>query len=106
MQPAPRHRSPTRVPRGGPNGGPAVRRCDERNRGRRTSATFPRGEESAVPVMPGAEPFTHVGGSTGALLCHGFTGSPQSLRPWAEYLANAGLSVWLARLPGDGPTCA
>ena len=55
-----------------------------------------------MPVMPGAEPFTHVGGSTGALLCHGFTGSPQSLRPWAEYLAEAGLSVWLPRLPGHG----
>jgi carboxylesterase len=54
--------------------------------------------------MPGAEPFTHVGGSTGALLCHGFTGSPQSLRPWAEYLAEAGLSVWLPRLPGHGTT--
>ncbi len=55
-----------------------------------------------MPVMPGAEPFTHVGGSTGALLCHGFTGSPQSLRPWAEYLAEVGLSVWLPRLPGHG----
>ena len=41
---------------------------------------------------------------TGALLCHGFTGSPQSLRPWAEYLAEAGLSVWLPRLPGHGTT--
>jgi carboxylesterase len=57
-----------------------------------------------MPVMPGAEPFTHAGGSTGALLCHGFTGSPQSLRPWAEYLAEAGLSVWLPRLPGHGTT--
>ena len=55
-----------------------------------------------MPVMPGAEPFTHVGGSTGVLLCHGFTGSPQSLRPWAEYLAEAGLSVSLPRLPGHG----
>ncbi len=57
-----------------------------------------------MPVMPGAEPFTHVGGATGALLCHGFTGSPQSLRPWAEYLAEAGLSVSLPRLPGHGTT--
>jgi carboxylesterase len=57
-----------------------------------------------MPVLPGAEPFSHVGGSTGALLCHGFTGSPQSLRPWAEYLADAGLSVWLPRLPGHGTT--
>jgi carboxylesterase len=55
-----------------------------------------------MPVMPGAEPFTHMGSSTGVLLCHGFTGSPQSLRPWAEYLAEAGLSVSLPRLPGHG----
>jgi carboxylesterase len=54
--------------------------------------------------MPGAEPFSHDGGSTGVLLCHGFTGSPHSLRGWAEYLADAGLSVSLPRLPGHGTT--
>ena len=57
-----------------------------------------------MPVMPGAEPFGHAGGATGVLLCHGFTGSPQSLRPWAQYLADAGLSVSLPRLPGHGTT--
>ncbi|HEX3489085.1 MAG TPA: alpha/beta fold hydrolase [Streptosporangiaceae bacterium] len=57
-----------------------------------------------MPVMPGAEAFSHRGGTTGVLLCHGFTGSPQSLRPWAEYLAGAGLSVSLPRLPGHGTT--
>ena len=57
-----------------------------------------------MPVMPGAEAFSHQGGATGVLLCHGFTGSPQSLRPWAEYLAEAGLSVSLPRLPGHGTT--
>lgn len=57
-----------------------------------------------MPVMPGAEAFTHDGGSTGVLLCHGFTGSPQSLRPWADYLAAADLSVSLPRLPGHGTT--
>jgi len=57
-----------------------------------------------MPVMPGAEAFVHHGGPTGVLLCHGFTGSPQSLRPWAEYLAAAGLSVSLPRLPGHGTT--
>jgi carboxylesterase len=57
-----------------------------------------------MPVMPGAEAFAHQGGPTGVLLCHGFTGSPQSLRPWAEYLAAAGLSVSLPRLPGHGTT--
>jgi carboxylesterase len=57
-----------------------------------------------MPVMPGAEAFVRHEGPTGVLLCHGFTGSPQSLRPWAEYLAEAGLSVSLPRLPGHGTT--
>jgi carboxylesterase len=57
-----------------------------------------------MPVLPGAEPFSHDGGPTGVLVCHGFTGSPQSVRPWAEYLAAAGLTVSLPRLPGHGTT--
>lgn len=57
-----------------------------------------------MPVMPGAEAYHHVGGQIGVLLCHGFTGSPQSLRPWGEYLAAAGLTVSLPRLPGHGTT--
>jgi carboxylesterase len=36
------------------------------------------------------------------LLCHGFTGSPQTLRSWAEYPADQDLSVSLPRLPGHG----
>jgi carboxylesterase len=59
-----------------------------------------------MPLMPGAEPFRHEGGRTGALLVHGFTGTPQSLRGWAQYLADAGLSVELPRLPGHGTTVA
>jgi len=55
-----------------------------------------------VPLMPGAEPYRHDGGETGVLLCHGFTGSPQSLRPWGEYLAERGLTVSLPLLPGHG----
>jgi carboxylesterase len=57
-----------------------------------------------VPLMPGAEPFAHDGGSVGALVLHGFTGSPRSVRPWGEALADAGLSVRLPRLPGHGST--
>jgi carboxylesterase len=57
-----------------------------------------------MPLMPDAEPFAHSGSSTGVLLCHGFTGTPGSLRPWADYLAAAGLSVSLPRLPGHGTT--
>ena len=57
-----------------------------------------------MPVMPGAEPYFHRGGDTAVLLCHGFTGTPASLRPWAEYLAAAGLTVSVPRLPGHGTT--
>jgi carboxylesterase len=38
----------------------------------------------------------------GALVVHGFTGQPRSMRPWADHLAAAGLSVELPRLPGHG----
>ena len=57
-----------------------------------------------MSVLPGAEPYSHRGGPIGVLLCHGFTGSPGSMRPWAEYLAAEGLTVSLPRLPGHGTT--
>ena len=53
-------------------------------------------------VLPGAEPYAADGGAVGIVLSHGFTGTPQSLRPWAEHLAAAGFSVRLPRLPGHG----
>ena len=59
-------------------------------------------DDASMPVLPGAEPFSSDGGPVGVLLCHGFTGSPQSMRPWAEHLAAAGLTVSLPRLPGHG----
>lgn len=55
-----------------------------------------------MPVLPGAEPFRQPGGETGVLVCHGFTGSPQSVRPWAEHLAARGLTVSMPLLPGHG----
>ncbi|MFF0391608.1 alpha/beta hydrolase [Kitasatospora sp. NPDC004615] len=55
-----------------------------------------------MPLMPGAEPYRHDGGPVGVLLVHGFTGSPQSMRPWAEHLADAGLTVSVPLLPGHG----
>ncbi|MFG2821050.1 alpha/beta hydrolase [Kitasatospora sp. NPDC048365] len=55
-----------------------------------------------MPLLPGAEPFRHRAGPVGVLLVHGFTGSPQSMRPWAEHLAAAGYSVSLPLLPGHG----
>ncbi|MGH3620951.1 MAG: carboxylesterase, partial [Sciscionella sp.] len=34
-----------------------------------------------MPVLAGAEPFTHDGtNDVGVLLCHGFTSTPQSMR--------------------------
>ncbi|QMU75878.1 alpha/beta fold hydrolase [Streptacidiphilus sp. PB12-B1b] len=55
-----------------------------------------------MPLLPGAEPYRHQGGRVGVLVCHGFTGSPQSMRPWAEAAAADGLSVSLPLLPGHG----
>jgi carboxylesterase len=53
-------------------------------------------------VMPGAEPLAYDGGEVGVLLCHGFTGTPSSMRPWAEHLAADGYTVHAPRLPGHG----
>lgn len=47
-------------------------------------------------------PMTHDAGEVGVLLCHGFTGSPASMRPWAEFMAGHGYSVRLPLLPGHG----
>jgi carboxylesterase len=53
-------------------------------------------------VLAGCEPFSAAGGPHGALVLHGFTGNPASMRPLAERLAGAGYSVELPRLPGHG----
>jgi carboxylesterase len=49
-----------------------------------------------------AEPFSADGGQAGAVLCHGFTGMPGSMRPWGEALAAAGHTVRVPLLPGHG----
>jgi carboxylesterase len=38
------------------------------------------------------------------LVLHGFTGSPRTVRPWAEHLAAVGLTVRAPLLPGHGGT--
>ncbi len=54
-------------------------------------------------MLPGCEPWSSPGGGPhGALVLHGFTGSPVSMRPLAEALAAAGHAVELPRLPGHG----
>ena len=63
-----------------------------------------------MSVDPLAEPFVADGdaesprGRVGVLLSHGFTGSPASMKPWAEHLASQGYAVSAPRLPGHGTT--
>ncbi|MEO7058353.1 MAG: alpha/beta fold hydrolase [Lapillicoccus sp.] len=57
-----------------------------------------------MSVLPGAEAYASDGNDIGVLVCHGYTGSPQSMRPWAEHLASAGYTVRLPLLPGHGTT--
>jgi carboxylesterase len=60
---------------------------------------------AAIPsVMAGAEPLSAAGGPNGALVLHGFTGNPQSMRGLAEAFAAAGFTVEMPRLPGHGTT--
>lgn len=54
------------------------------------------------PIMQGAEPFDLPGNEIGILACHGFTGSPHSMRPLGEALHKAGYTVSCPRLPGHG----
>ncbi|MEX2293654.1 MAG: alpha/beta fold hydrolase [Acidimicrobiales bacterium] len=55
------------------------------------------------PVLPGCAPWSSpAGGPNGALVLHGFTGSPVSMRPLAEALAGVGFAVEMPRLPGHG----
>jgi carboxylesterase len=53
-------------------------------------------------ALEAAEPFAKDGDETGIVLCHGFTGMPGSMRPWAEALAAAGHTVNVPLLPGHG----
>ena len=61
-----------------------------------------------MPVQDHAEEFRGPGSgenaAVGVLLSHGFTGSPKSMRPFAEHLAAEGFGVAVPRLPGHGTT--
>jgi carboxylesterase len=56
----------------------------------------------AASIIPGAEPYSATGDTRGALVLHGFTGNPQSMRGLALALADAGFTVELPLLPGHG----
>ena len=58
---------------------------------------------SPAPVLEGAEPFSAAGSNGhGVLVCHGFTGNPQSMRGLAQAFAEAGYAVELPLWPGHG----
>ncbi|MCA1839603.1 MAG: alpha/beta hydrolase [Actinomycetota bacterium] len=57
-----------------------------------------------VKILEGAEEFALGSGPVGALLVHGFTGSPQGMRGLGDYLAERGIAVLAPRLPGHGTT--
>ena len=64
-----------------------------------------RGGDPVPPAMtddPQVQPYVGGHGPDGVLLVHGYTGTPQSMRPWADHLEAAGFAVSLPRLPGHG----
>ena len=52
------------------------------------------------PLTVAARPELTGGRRIGVLLSHGFTGSPASIRPWGEHLAEQGYGVAVPCLPG------
>ena len=60
--------------------------------------------ESSTPPRPAAFSYPGHGPNarTGIVICHGFTGSPLSVLPWAEDLAAQGFAVSVPLLPGHG----
>jgi carboxylesterase len=60
--------------------------------------------ESSIPPRPAAFSYPGHGSNakTGIAICHGFTGSPLSVLPWAEHLAAQGFAVSVPLLPGHG----
>jgi carboxylesterase len=61
----------------------------------------------AAATLIGAEPWSHIGTSTsGVLVVHGFTGSPNSVRGVAQECADVGFHVELPLLRGHGTAVA
>src|SRR5437763_11154588 len=57
-----------------------------------------------MTILPGAGGYWFEGNDVGCLLLHGFTGTPQNVRPLADYLARRGLAVSVPRSAGHGTT--
>ena len=57
-----------------------------------------------LKLLHGAEPFLWLAGKKGALLIHGFTGSPSEMRLLGEHLHKVGYTILAPRLCGHGTT--
>ncbi len=55
-------------------------------------------------VILGTEAIFLQGNSTGILICHGFNGTPQSVKHLAEGFAKYGYTIYAPRLKGHGTT--
>jgi carboxylesterase len=65
-------------------------------------AEAPSHQYPTAPLALPPQPEKTGGRPIGVLLVHGFTGSPASLKPWAEALADQGYAVEVPLLPGHG----
>lgn len=59
---------------------------------------------ASTPLAPAAFSYPGHGENAdiGVAICHGFTGSPHSVLPWADHLARQGFAVSVPLLPGHG----
>jgi len=68
--------------------------------------TSPSDSQLAFFAGPEHAPFAFAGAATGALLIHGFPGTPAEMRPLGERLAAAGIAARGLLLPGFGADIA
>jgi carboxylesterase len=59
-------------------------------------------DERVAPLSLPATPERTGGRPIGALLLHGYTGSPAAMKPWGQFLAEQGYAVEVPLLPGHG----
>ena len=58
--------------------------------------------DTTQPLSVAARPELTGGRKIGVLLLHGFSGSPASMKPWGQFLADLGYAVEVPLLPGHG----
>jgi carboxylesterase len=65
-------------------------------------AEVPAHQYPTAPLTLPAQPDRTGGRAIGVLLVHGYTGSPASMKPWAQALAEQGYAVEVPLLSGHG----